>query len=199
MFRYRALRQNGQLVCRFVDFSAFTVTVILILSQLQLPSVESERLEDQQLRERDTLLIQHVIALLEKLSHSRSDPVARQSVEVLKMLLAFDTQSRNLRLTIPYFGTITLAQENQPGRQFNSKNQRQFTTPTQHVDAFDLNINAEDDQRNPAKNYAKGVSITFESNTSSSHKNPIDVQIPFDHINFDSIGTLDIRTYWPSQ
>jgi hypothetical protein len=113
MYRYLALRrvENNSFCCKVVDFGALTATVTLFLGLLE-PWPGSESPEMRQQRENDRALIQTVLNSMEELSQGGRDIVATQSVNIIKSLLAVDSPSGrtvgNLRLTIPYFGTINI-------------------------------------------------------------------------------------------
>jgi hypothetical protein len=69
----------------------------------------------QKQREADEAMIQAVLIHMEELSQGGRDLVATQSVNVIKSLLAINSpdspsgrQTGNLKLTIPYFGTISI-------------------------------------------------------------------------------------------
>ncbi|KAL3422559.1 C6 zinc finger domain-containing protein [Phlyctema vagabunda] len=110
--RYLALRNsnNRSFCCKVVDFGAFTATVTVLLGLLiQSPTTETP-LEKQQ-KENDRLLVNTVLLSMEELADS-GDVVAAQSVDVIRALSGVNDQSGrnggNLRLTIPYFGTISI-------------------------------------------------------------------------------------------
>jgi hypothetical protein len=111
LHRYLALRQSdaSAFCCRVVDFGAFTASVTLLLGLLGPPKLTDEQ-EAQQQRIDDRALVQTIITTMEQVSHGGRDVVATQSVNVIRTLLdADDTPGGNLRLTIPYFGTISIA------------------------------------------------------------------------------------------
>ncbi|CZS96070.1 uncharacterized protein RAG0_05527 [Rhynchosporium agropyri] len=109
LWRYLALQsaENKSFCCKIVDFGALTASVTLFLGLLE-PVVGTESPE----RISDRNLIQTVLESMEELSQRGKDVVATQSVNVLKSLLAIDDGSGrntgNLKLTIPYFGTISI-------------------------------------------------------------------------------------------
>lgn len=109
LWRYLALRsaENKSFCCKIIDFGALTASVTLFLGLLE-PVIGTETPE----RKSDRNLIQTVLESMEELSQGGKDVVATQSVNVLKSLLAIDDASGrntgNLKLTIPYFGTISI-------------------------------------------------------------------------------------------
>ena len=112
--RYLALRLSGQktFCCKVVDFGALTATVTLFLGQLLDPATPNESRETQRQRQSDRALVQTVLDSMEALSIEGRDVVATQSANVIRTLLEHDSSSGhggNLRLTIPYFGTISIA------------------------------------------------------------------------------------------
>jgi hypothetical protein len=99
-----------------VDFGALTSTITLYLVSV-MPESETggESQAQQQQRESDKAMIQAVLKHMEELSQGGRDLVATQSVNVIKSLLAIGSpdspssrQTGNLKLTIPYFGTISI-------------------------------------------------------------------------------------------
>ncbi|KAJ5054279.1 uncharacterized protein L3040_000557 [Drepanopeziza brunnea f. sp. 'multigermtubi'] len=113
MWRYLALRsaENRSSCCKVVDFSALTATVTLFLGLLE-PVIGPESQD----RKSDRNFIQTVLESMEALSQRGRDFVATQSASVIKSLLAVDSRSDqshgNLKLTIPYFGTISIVRPN---------------------------------------------------------------------------------------
>jgi hypothetical protein len=116
--RYLALRRAGttSFCCNVVDFGALTSTITLYLVSV-MPESETggESQAQRQQRESDKVMIQAVLKHMEELSQGGRDLVATQSVNVIKSLLAIDSpdspssrQTGNLKLTIPYFGTISI-------------------------------------------------------------------------------------------
>lgn len=111
MSRYLALRraENRSFCCKVIDFGALTACVTIFLGLLD----PIAGCNDQERQERDTdkALVKTVLESMEKLSND-GDIVATQSVNVIKSLLAVDDSSGNntgnLKLTIPYFGTISI-------------------------------------------------------------------------------------------
>ena len=109
--RYLALRRTnmGTFCCRIIDFGAFTSTVTILLGLLEPPSSCESR--DQQQRDSDRHLVEMVLQSMERMSRP-GDPVARQSADAIRSLLAMDSPSgprtANLKLSIPYFGTISI-------------------------------------------------------------------------------------------
>lgn len=109
LWRYLALRsaENKSFCCKIIDFGALTASVTLFLGLLE-PVSGPESPE----RKSDRNLIQTVLESMEELSQGGNDVVATQSVNVIKSLLAIDDASGrntgNLKLTIPYFGTISI-------------------------------------------------------------------------------------------
>ncbi|KAE8452751.1 hypothetical protein EG329_013023 [Mollisiaceae sp. DMI_Dod_QoI] len=118
MARYLALRkaENKSFCCKVVDFGALTSCVTLFLGLLD-PVTGTESLQERQQRETDKALVHTVLRSMEDLSNGGKDVVATQSVNVIKSLLAVDDSSgntSNLKLTIPYFGTISIMRPRAP-------------------------------------------------------------------------------------
>ncbi|KAG4436746.1 hypothetical protein IFR05_007764 [Cadophora sp. M221] len=145
LWRYLALRsaENKSFCCKIIDFGALTASVTLFLGLLE-PLTGAESPE----RKSDRNLVQTVLESMEEVSQGGKDVVATQSVNVLKSLLAIDDTSGrntgNLKLTIPYFGTISIIRphkapqqtqtslpyiqpEQQPGEQGRTSPQHQQT------------------------------------------------------------------------
>lgn len=111
---YIALRNanNTQLMCRVVDFAAFIAAVVIALASIHIAQL-NEGIQFQQHNE-DMALLQEIIISMESLAESSErEFVAKQSVAVLRALLKVNDPSKtfsgNLRLTVPYFGTISIA------------------------------------------------------------------------------------------
>lgn len=114
--RYLALRRAGTTTfcCNIVDFGALTSTVTLhLVSIMEADSVSDSQAQRQQ-KDADKAMVEAVLKHMEDLSQGGRDLVATQSVSVLKSLLAVgysdspSSQTGNLKLTIPYFGTISI-------------------------------------------------------------------------------------------
>ncbi|RDL38985.1 Zn2 DNA-binding protein [Venustampulla echinocandica] len=110
--RYLAMNSTAKsFCCRVMDFGAFTSTVTLLLGLLEVtPAPETPEIRQQ--KENDRALVHVVVKSLEETSRDGKEVIATQSVNVIKSLLAMDSPSgrapASLRLTIPYFGTITI-------------------------------------------------------------------------------------------
>jgi hypothetical protein len=129
--RYLSLRRAGtkSFCCSVVDFEALTSTVTLYLVGIMEPETTGESQAQRQQKESDKTLVQAVLKSMEELSQSGKDLVATQSVGVIKSLLAIDSpsspsgrQTGNLKLTIPYFGTISIVRPPPPAPQNDSSN-----------------------------------------------------------------------------
>jgi hypothetical protein len=112
--RYLTLRNTpmGPFRCKIVDFGAFTATVTLLLGLLE-PVAGVEGQDERQQRDSDRDMVQKFLLSMEQLRYGPSkDVIAVQSANVIKSLLAIESPSgqstSNLRLTIPYFGTISI-------------------------------------------------------------------------------------------
>ncbi|CAD6447311.1 5fe09b89-7443-4cbe-881c-131efb4b48bf [Sclerotinia trifoliorum] len=108
--RYLAIRRSGaaSFCCRVIDFGAFTACVTLLLSILETPPVGGDTIVVQDQKCSDRKLVETVLDVMSECA-SAEDVMAIQSVEVIKTLLSSTSTSGNLRLTIPYFGTISIA------------------------------------------------------------------------------------------
>ena len=145
LYRFLVLRgEDGKRIfcCNVVDFGALTATVTLFLGLLEADTSNNEAQ-----RRSDRALIHTVLAAMEDVSQTRKDPIIKQSANVIKALLAFDatpsssdvTLSRpsshttpNFKLTIPYFGTISIVrpQIQQPTPQITPEGSRTTTSNT---------------------------------------------------------------------
>ena len=129
--RYLALRRAGTktFCCNVVDFGALTSTVTLYLVSIMEPEIGAESQAQRQQKESDKELVQGVLTSMEELSRGGKDVVATQSVSVLKSLLATESpdspsgrQTGNLKLTIPYFGTISIVRPPPPAAEAHTPN-----------------------------------------------------------------------------
>ena len=117
--RYLALRNTtiGTFCCRIFDFGAFTVTVILFLGLLE-SSASGDGRDQQHQRDSDRHLVEMVLQSMEQVGRSRNDLVANQHANAIKSLLAIDSPSgqnaTNLKLSIPYLGTISIVRPLSP-------------------------------------------------------------------------------------
>lgn len=110
--RYLAMNSTAKsFCCRVMDFGALTSTVTLLLCLLEVAQTHDSP-EIRQQKENDRNLVQLILKSLEETSRHGREVIATQSVNVIKTLLAMDSPSgraaSSLRLTIPYFGTITI-------------------------------------------------------------------------------------------
>jgi hypothetical protein len=114
IYRYLAMRDaapNISFCCKIIDFGALTATVTLLLGLIE-PAQGTETNETRQQKENDRNLVQTVLSSLEKLGKNGKNIIASQSSTIISSLLAVDSPAGraagNLRLTIPYFGTISI-------------------------------------------------------------------------------------------
>lgn len=114
IWRYLSLRQANisSFCCKAIDFAAFTATVTVLLSLLE-PIQGGEGQDALSQRVSDKALVKTIQESMEELAANSKDVVATQSAEVIKVLLRVNSScalaNGNLRLTIPYFGTINIA------------------------------------------------------------------------------------------
>lgn len=118
IWRYLALRKaDTKFCCKVVDFGALTATVALFLGILQPNHVGDSGETD-----RDRALISAVLKSMEELGENSGDVVCAQGAKIIKTLLDVDPSSSssdaisngNLRLAIPYFGTISIVRPQPP-------------------------------------------------------------------------------------
>lgn len=110
IYRYLTIRRSGtkSFCCKVVDFGAFTACVTLLLSVLEIPPVGGDNIAIQVQKQSDKELVETVLGVMSECA-MEEDIMAIQSVDVIKKLLESTSTSGNLRLTIPYFGTISIA------------------------------------------------------------------------------------------
>lgn len=108
--RYLTIRRSGtkSFCCKVVDFAGFTASVTLLLSMLEIPPAGGDTIAVQDQKRSDRELVETVLGAMDECA-SEDDVMAIQSVQVIKTLLASTSTSGNLRLTIPYFGTVSIA------------------------------------------------------------------------------------------
>jgi hypothetical protein len=106
-------------VCRIYEFLAFTVAVTLLLGILQPTEDFKDRKQIQQ-EEEDRKLVDRVLDRFERLQTVAPNDLLTQSIEVIRTLQAIDLKvpsaEINLRLTIPHFGTISVARAPSSGK-----------------------------------------------------------------------------------
>ncbi|QSZ33007.1 hypothetical protein DSL72_002592 [Monilinia vaccinii-corymbosi] len=115
IYRYLTIRRSGtrSFCCKVVDFGAFTACVTLLLSVLETPPVGGDNITIQVQKRSDKELVETVLGVMNQCA-IEEDIMAIQSVDVIKKLLASTSTTGNLRLTIPYFGTISIARTPAP-------------------------------------------------------------------------------------
>ncbi|RDW81980.1 hypothetical protein BP6252_03092 [Coleophoma cylindrospora] len=141
--RYLALRSSMEqsFCCKVVDFGAFTATITIMLALLEPSQTPKSPAELEQCCE-DKALVDTIVQSMEDLSCT-GDVVATQSVDVIKTMCAIcDTSggssgASNLRLTIPYFGTVNIVRAPRTSATRNEQApisiSRQPPTPGQNV------------------------------------------------------------------
>ena len=134
VLRYLALHEaNTQLCCRIADVAAFIATVMTDLNFLDTSSCHHKTDVHQQ-DEADKNLVQQIVDAMESLSHSSREKIAAQSVKVIKTLLTTQSTSgptaENLRLTLPFFGTIYKSRGLSPNNTPDSNEAASTPVPT---------------------------------------------------------------------
>jgi hypothetical protein len=127
---YEALRLDakvGPFICKLLDFQAFTAAMLLLLNlcgyaQQSRGAVVMQPDLDQD--QQDSALIDTTINLLRDASNEAGGVVAQQCYKALEMVAEIrhgcdedrlcDTERNSCQISIPYFGTVTLA----PGKNF---------------------------------------------------------------------------------
>jgi hypothetical protein len=110
--RYLALRgtNNTQGTARVVDFATTIASATLILNQVGSAANPA----DAKLEENDEPLVLKVVESMRIVSRGPREFMARQGVQVIETLLALTTPDQGIsattriRLTIPYFGPISI-------------------------------------------------------------------------------------------
>ena len=124
----REATDAGPFVCKLVDFQAFTAAMLILLNimgykqnskcptTMSANAVVSNESQEQDIR--DWELIDETITCLRRASNEPGGIVALQSVKALEFLSCFRNkdaekeseccQDKNCRISIPYFGTITI-------------------------------------------------------------------------------------------
>lgn len=134
MLRYLALHEanNTQLCCRTADFAAFIATVTIVLSFLDTSYHHKTDVHQQD--EADKNLVQQIVDAMESLSRSSREKIAAQSVKVMKTLLTTQSTSgptaENLRLTLPFFGTVYISRGLSPNNTPDSNEAASTPVPT---------------------------------------------------------------------
>ncbi|TAQ90897.1 hypothetical protein B7494_g799 [Chlorociboria aeruginascens] len=119
LYRYFALRRSGTSAwcCKVVDFGAFTASVTLLLGILESSEGEETPAVLVQ-KQKDRELVQSALASVEEVAVKVKDVACAQAADVMRTLLAVDASSdypvANLKLTIPYFGTVTIVRTPNP-------------------------------------------------------------------------------------
>ena len=219
MWRYLAMRRsnNRSFCCKVVDFGALTATVALFLGLLD----PSQGAEHSHQRDSDRAMINSVLQTMDAFANKPNETIAAQSVNVIKSLLAVDGHSAgenggNLRLTIPYFGTISIvrpAQKQSSSSQPNDPNSNS-TIPV-YPSPQSITVGG---QLNPSQSAGQGwQGINMESHSpmtfptvsfTSSQFNPMVPEQPAtadfgwgdaDTLFFDSLLNTDIDGNWMFQ
>jgi hypothetical protein len=114
IYRYLSMTVDAQraICCKVMDFAALTSTVTLLLGILQVVQ-GAETPEARAQKTSDRALVQAVLKSLHLAASGGNDVMSVQSIAVIKSLVAMDSpnapkESGSLRLTIPYFGTISI-------------------------------------------------------------------------------------------
>jgi hypothetical protein len=205
--RFLALRKSelGDFCCRIIDFGAFTATVTLFLGLL-----ESDSRDQRHQRDNDRCLVEAVLASMEQIGRRPGkDLVASQSASAIRSLLAIDSPSghhtTNLKLSIPYFGTISIVRP--PPPQSSSPSSLPQTTVPTPSSAAEHDVTFQAHQPPPFQNNdavplnAPLVSFTSSQFSSSSSSSGASEQVPLgagwemsdtDTMFFDSLLNQDL-------
>jgi len=115
---FRPAQGFDSLVCKVIDFQAFTAGMVLVLNLLTISSSELAR--DQQEASKDEDLITTTTDLLQRASLETDAGVTTQAARALKMFCKARAEpcppgQSAVRVVIPYFGTVVFG----PGKNFN--------------------------------------------------------------------------------
>ena len=134
LFRYRALRsfQRGSYCCHSMDFFAITASMTLVLAHLDAhcsPHDQDKALVHQRIPDR--AMMEEILDNMEQVGIlHKAKTISEKGAGVLRQLLAIEADAarspsyrlqvgninpddtRALRLSIPYFGTVTIIQNN---------------------------------------------------------------------------------------
>jgi len=208
LYRYLALRKTHKtsFCCKVIDFGAFTATVTLYIGIME-SSAGAESGDQIQQRESDRDLVHKVLASMEELSAEGKDLIAAQSVDAIRSLLAVESGSSqhtgNLKLTIPYFGTITIVRPRHTLALMNSSNNpspRYMPSPQ----TLDHDIGATQQWQSSQFGYNNHVNFPMVSFTSSQFPQLTPEGLPLpewqmvetDTMLFDSLLEQDIAGNW---
>ena len=198
LHRFLALRKTelGNFCCRVIDFGAFTASVTLFLGILETDS--RERLHQ---RDNDRRLIEAILASMEAIERKRgNDLVASQSANAIRSLLAIDStsgeHSTNLKLSIPYFGTISVVRP-QPSSLSNGTQLLPDTLPANTAGQEDMNLRSRQNFPFPSVTPLNAPLVSF---TSSQFSSAMPEQVPIegwemsdtDTMFFDSLLNQDL-------
>lgn len=203
IYRYLAIRvvELRTFICKLIDFGALAATVILILDLIEPPRAEQSR-EIQDQKDKDRALVQKVMHVMEQLSTDSADTVARRCVNVIRALISPDPDHSggNIRVAIPYFGTINI---NRTPATFHANHNGilQIPSPVPSIPATQmLDQNKALASQNPAQQPRSLPTVSFSS--SQSEYNVLDQQVPdwglqeADTLFFDSLFSTDIDGNW---
>lgn len=114
---FRPAQGFGSMVCKIIDFQAFTAGMVLVLNLLTISSSTSAR--DQQEASEDEELITITTDLLDRVSQETEGGVTTQAARALKMFCKSRADPCPAgqtvgRVVIPYFGTVVFG----PGKSF---------------------------------------------------------------------------------
>lgn len=136
IYRYLALRYRERtFCCKIIDFAPLTATITIFLGLLDPPTGEETR-ESKQQRESDRTLVHTLLQSMEGLTSggSSQDVAISKSVHVIKALLEVESSNcatNNLRVTVPYFGTINIVRTLKNGNPSTAVVQHQESLPNQ--------------------------------------------------------------------
>ncbi|KAF6818226.1 C6 zinc finger domain-containing protein [Colletotrichum plurivorum] len=133
---------NAAFSCRHIDYSSLVAAMTLLLGQLSRPSgVRDEEWSSQRIEDR--ALAETVLAKMEELAVLNDDKLSGESAGIIKQLLPIidccndclagqSDGSWNVRLSIPYLGTINITTSSNQNAQSHSVNlsHSQLPTPT---------------------------------------------------------------------
>ncbi len=128
----------ASLICKVVDFQAFTAAKILVLNMLGLSQTSSK--DDTKEADADRSLVSTTTEILQKSSLETGGGVATQAARALEIFGNDGSFQGASKIAVPYFGTVSFG----PGRSFangrrsnaNQAAQQPFQMPTPSEDSL---------------------------------------------------------------
>lgn len=107
----------ASLVCKVIDFQAFTAAMVLILNMLGLSQINPSLTTNMKDIDTDRSLVSIIREILQKVSFETSGLVATQAARALAIFSNDQSFQGAWKIAVPYFGTVSF----EPGRSFAHK------------------------------------------------------------------------------